>query len=182
MEDSKRERKGYVLILLLFLLLLVSIGYAFLTSSLKINGHSSIENARWDIHFANISSEKGVTPVKKATISKDGLYITYDVEFQKPGEYYEFTVDVVNDGTLDAKLYSTPTIEGLDDINKELYNYSVKWYDLDKTASVNDEILSSQSSRIIVRLELKKDITSEQFNNLKNNKLNISFRMNYVQA
>ena len=75
MEDSKRERKGYVLILLLFLLLLVSIGYAFLTSSLKINGHSSIENARWDIHFANISSEKGVTPVKKATISKDGLYI-----------------------------------------------------------------------------------------------------------
>ena len=32
--------------------------------------------------------------------------MVFDVEFNTPGEFYEFTVDVVNDGSIDAMIDS----------------------------------------------------------------------------
>ena len=55
----------------LFLLFIsFGVGYAYLTTSLSIDGTSNVSSARWNIHFANIDiNEDSVTPTTGATIT-----------------------------------------------------------------------------------------------------------------
>ena len=49
-------KKKYFLstMLLVLIIILLSIGYAYLSTTLNINGSSSINNATWNIHFENV--------------------------------------------------------------------------------------------------------------------------------
>ena len=100
----KNRKKGSKVLVLVILLLAVSLGYAFLSTTLKINGFSHITKGIWDIHWDNVANESGVTPTVAAYI-KDNTkkqVVEYEVFLAKPGDYYEFTVDAVNEGTYDG--------------------------------------------------------------------------------
>ena len=58
MKD-KDNKKRYVLVMMLFLLVGISIGYAALATTLNINGNTTIEKASWDIHFENLVKTTG---------------------------------------------------------------------------------------------------------------------------
>ena len=89
-------------------LVFLTIAYASLAVMLgiKINGPKQIETLNWRIEWDNIQEHDGsVVPIQKATIDEDTkTEITYEVELPSPGTYYSFDADMVNRGTMDAKI------------------------------------------------------------------------------
>ncbi len=98
-------KKKYFLstMLLVLLLLLVTIGYAYLSTTLSINGSSKINDASWDIHFENVQVTEGSVTANNPVINPNTT-VTYNVTLSKPGDFFEFTVDVKNDGSIDAMI------------------------------------------------------------------------------
>ena len=107
------HKKRIMYFSLFFMLLFISIGYAYLSAALSINGNTTIAANTWDIHFENLNITNGsVAATTPATIQTNTTNIVYSVELASPGDFYEFEVDVVNDGTIPGKL-SLANIQGI---------------------------------------------------------------------
>ena len=105
---NKKQRK---ILLLLILLLAVTVGFALLSTTLFINGTSRIKSNEWDIHWDGDSitpTTGSVTPDTPASVDANGD-IAFTVNFDLPGDYYEFTVDAVNEGTIDGIISAVGT-------------------------------------------------------------------------
>lgn len=100
------QKKELIILGVIVLFLLFGIGYAYLSCNLTINGTSSINNATWDIHFENISVTSGSVSANTPVIDTNKTTVTYDVTLTNPGDFYEFTVDVVNEGSIDGMIDS----------------------------------------------------------------------------
>lgn len=102
----KKNKSKLIIVLVLFLVVGTSIGYAALSTTLNISGTANVAKTGWDVHFADIyddTTNSTVTPTKSATIASANS-ISFSVNFAKPGDRYVFYVDVVNAGTLSAKI------------------------------------------------------------------------------
>ena len=130
MNNRKNDNgNGKFFILALLLLVIgVSIGYAALSKTLNINGTSNIaNNAKWDIHLTNVQVTPGSANASKAAVI-EGDTVSFSVDLNTPGDYYEFTVDVTNAGTIDAKLGSTPELPTLTAEQQKYVTY-ITWDD-----------------------------------------------------
>ncbi len=176
-RNRNRSNSKLFILLLLLVVVGVSVGYAALSKTLKINGTSNIaNNANWDIHLANVQVTPGsASPTKAATISGDT--VNFAVNLNTPGDFYEFTVDVVNGGTIDAKLSSTPTFPTITAEQQKYITYTIK-YDGGVAPAANDTLTHGQTKKIRVRLEFKKDISSLPSSAIS---LTLNYAMNYVQ-
>jgi len=104
MKNKKRNK----LLILLLVLLGVTIGYASLATTLKINGTTNINKNTWSVYWANLGNYAGVTPEEgdEPTIGPDAQnvpnsLIEFAVTLDQPGDFYEFQVDAVNVGSMD---------------------------------------------------------------------------------
>ena len=106
-----RRKKNKSLILLILLIISISIGYAYLNTNLQINGSASIDKPTWDVYWDNIQITNGsVDSVNiPATISQNKTEVTFNITLKEPGDFYEFTVDAVNNGTIDTMVNSLTT-------------------------------------------------------------------------
>lgn len=181
---EKKQRRLRNMILLLLLIIGVSIGYAVLSTGLNITGTSKIKNATWDVHFENAqpTTVSNVTPIVApiASATEKTTTITYTVELNKPGDIYEFTVDVVNKGSVDAKLTAPPTIAGISTEQDAYTNYSFTHVNGD-SVKMGEEIAPGESEKFKVRIEYDRNITNEQLNPTTQN-LTLTVAMNYQQA
>ena len=96
------NRKAFILMTVLCM----GIGFAFLSSNLTITGNTSVSGNKWNVYFTNVqvsenSVEASVVPTTSGTSTTS---IDYTVTLDKPGDFYEFTVDAVNNGTIDAMI------------------------------------------------------------------------------
>ena len=102
----KRNVKKYKWLLLL--LLLIGIGYAAISTVLKLNGTIGVNKANWNIRWENVSNQGGVDPISEPEIEDDGnnedAMVSFSVQLNNFGDYYEFTIDAVNLGAVNAKL------------------------------------------------------------------------------
>lgn len=178
---KKKSGKKVVLSLLALLLLTITVGYAALSTTLNINGTSKINNATWDVHFANLEVTSGsVSATKAATIDSGTTAIDYNVELIKPGDFYEFTVDVTNTGTIDAKLGDEPILNGVSAEQDVYTNYTVTYSD-DTAIHANDKLAAGATKKLKVRVEFdRENITNSQLPT-EAQTLNLTFAMNYVQ-
>ena len=157
-----RRNKKYLYVLILFLAL--GIGFAALAANLKINGTVNIDSASWDVHFENVQITQGSVTANPAPTSNnvDTTEMTYTVNFTKPGDFYEFTVDIANDGSIDAmiNLVSNTTYEQDGTTPKNLPDYlrSSVTYDDGVQIKQNQELLHNTSETIKVRIEYRTDI------------------------
>ena len=55
-------------LLLVLVLLFLTLGYAFLTQSLNINGSSSINNATWNIYWDNVQVTEGSVEADRKSV------------------------------------------------------------------------------------------------------------------
>ena len=186
-----RRRKTKSKILLLIVLLMgIGVGYALLTQSFNIIGSTTVAQSTWDIHFDNIQVKSGSVSLptgdSAATIdSNDDTLVNYTITLSKPGDYYEFTVDVVNEGTVDgmvgdviSKLNGT-SISGTNPIPAYL-DYSVT-YD-DTVEIVSQHLLKAGSSETFkVRVEFKRNIDNTELPSTEQTN-SFSFGVTYVQA
>ena len=161
MRKDRLNRKKRNIIILVILVLVISIGFALLSTTLNISGISTIKNSSWDVHFTNLIVTNGsVTPVSEAKIDDSKLNITYSINLYKPGDFYEFTVDVINEGTLDAKLSSLPKVTGVSPEQDVYTNYSFTHTD-NTPIQVGEVIESGKSNNFRVRVEYDNSITTD---------------------
>ena len=181
---EKKRRRIRNMLLLLLLIISVSIGYAVLSTGLNITGTSKIRNATWDVHFENAqpTAVSNVTPTIApiASATEKTTTITYTVELNKPGDIYEFTVDVVNKGSVDAKLSAAPTIDGISTEQDVYTNYSFTHANGD-SVRMGEKIDSGDSEKFKVRVEYDRNITNGQLNPTTQT-LTLTVAMNYQQV
>ncbi len=178
----KGKGKKYLSVVILLLLLVgITVGYAVLSSNLSISGTSTINKPTWDVHFENLSTTSGsVTATTAPSISANGLTITYAVALAKPGDFYEFTVDVKNAGTVAAKLSALPTVSGVSSAQDVYTNYT--FTHTDNTAITAGETLAAGASKNFkVRVEFDRNVTASQLPSAAQT-LNLSVAMTYEQA
>ena len=189
MRKRNNKKKNYFTLLLL-LVVTIGIGYAFLTQELTINGTGKVTASNWSIYFDNLVFNSGnvalSTGDSAATINPTTLTdVTYTVTLQKPGDFYEFTVDVVNDGTIDAMIGSVSNKLGGVEIDAThplpaYLNYSVTYSD-DIAIAPNHLLEAGDTETYKVRLEYRKDISATDLPSTAQS-LTLNFSVEYVQA
>ena len=163
-------------------MLLITFGYAYLSAGLNISGSSTIHNATWSIYWDNVQVTTGSVSASTPVIDTAKTTVSYNIILEKPGDFYEFTVDVKNDGTIDAMIESISSkLNGVVIQTLPSYLiYSVTY--ADDVEIQNNQLLSANSSDTYkVRIEYKRDITISDMPTTQQN-LSLSFSVNYIQA
>lgn len=192
MKNKKRNK----VFLLLILLLGISIGFAALATTLKINGTSTITKNTWSVYWSNIGNKSGVTPSVEPTISSEDQdhpnnIVSFEVTLDKPGDFYEFQVDATNAGTIDAMLdviSTNITSDGSPATLPSYINYTVTY--ADDVEPVQKHLLPKKTGsnpateRYKVRIEFLRTITNEELNNMPEEGLeyDIELGIPYIQA
>ena len=112
MEKKKKknnERKSNILIVLL-LLLVISIGFSALTANLSIIGNTLVSKQTWDIHFESPTKVGGNVDATSLELT-NSTTVDFSADLLKPKDSYEFSVDVVNNGSIDAMISSITATE-----------------------------------------------------------------------
>ena len=152
--------------------------YAALSATLNITGSSQVIASTWDIHLENVRvNNKSVSG--PAPIIMNGTTATFSTTLNMPGDFYEFTVDVVNNGSIDAMIDSVIKEPTLTESQAKYLNYTIEYQ---TGESINTKQLVSTNSfvRFKVRLEFRKDITALDLPTTSET-LNLAFTVNYVQ-
>ena len=171
----RRNRNKIIVVLLI---LLISIGFAFLSSNLSIIGNTLVSKQTWDIHFENPTKVGGNVDATSLELT-NSTTVDFSVDLFKPKDSYEFSVDVVNNGSIDAMISSITATE-LTASQKKLFEYVIT-YD-DGAALKEKQLLAHNSSdKYKVTVRYKDDISSTDLT-LNNQTINISITVNYVQA
>ena len=172
-----RNKKSFIFLLILCL----GVGFAFLSTQLNITGNTSVSGNKWSVYFNNVQVSDGSVDatIEPTTTGTTTTSIEYTVNLDKPGDFYEFTVDAVNAGTIDAMIDSI-TMTNLDsDVTKYL-SYTATY--LDGTAlAQNDVLKATKTATYKVRVEFKKDISASDLDEEGVN-LTLTFGVNYVQS
>lgn len=162
--DTKRKRITFGLILLV---LFISIGYAVLTTVFNVNSSVSLSKVSFNIHFDNVVISEGnkaeVAEGNDARITNDAkTEITFAVSLKKLGDYYSFTTDIINEGTIPGKVKSID-LNGLSDSQKKLLKYDVYYTESGRNIKPGDYVGPELSKNITFDLvyELDADISNE---------------------
>ena len=176
-KPKKRKFKDNKLLLLLLLLSCIGIGYASLTTSLSITGTTNVATNSWNIHFANIAiRDDSVSGNPAASIQSGNMSITYGGELTHPGDFYEFSVDVVNDGTLPGKV-SIVNLTG----NSTNYLSTSYSYANGDTINVGDIINAGSFRRLTIKTWIPEDIDTSLLPTT-DTAVTLTFNLQYIQS
>ena len=157
-------KKDIILLILGFSIVTISVAYAALSTTLSISGRAGIPQTNWDIHFENFSTSLTpantlsgatntgtITSVTTSNTSIDNLR----AELKKPGDSIVYSFDIVNNGTIDAKLASfNDSITCASDNTCSYATYSIECKDSNNNV-VNTNFKLDQNSSINCKLSLK---------------------------
>lgn len=146
----RKKRKKYLILILLFF---ISIGFAFLSAALNINGLIGYRGNSWDVHLENVQIITNDIDADSPIINDSKDSVNFSVSFSVPSEEFSFSVDVVNDGTIDVMLGELIRT-GIDSTNSDYIDYSVTYMN-DNIVNINDLISHGSKVRIKVKLEYK---------------------------
>ena len=210
--EKERRIKTLSLVALIVAVLGLTVAFASLSQMLTINGTASINSATWDIHFENlVRSTNGDATINGEPTLNSTTISGIDVTLTKPNDGVVFLVNIVNDGTIDAKVESievselctlSSPVESCDwdndgevtetDIQKVNDNLTfVAGYNDDSTSiKVNDTLNIGETKKIAIAIAYYKliegdTIESEEATELPARDLqfnDLSVTINYVQA
>lgn len=192
MRKNRRDNKAKYL---LILLLLIAVGYAAIATTLKINGSAEIKSAKWDVYWENPQVLSGSVTETKPTLSESDTKATFDVTLNEPGDYYEFTIDAVNNGSLNAKIDTNGIVKQVKNssgqvVNPKILKYEVTNNDAGHTALEEGHILAKKSGSTPtketyrVRVEYRNDegIDPADLDDSNDLVFTIEFSVKYVQG
>lgn len=108
----ERRRGTTIGLVAALIIAVVSLGVAFaaFSSTLTINGNATVTAATWDVHFEDLSqpSTTGTATVTTAPTLSTTSFSGLVVNFKSPGDSITYTWHVVNDGTFNASLATSP--------------------------------------------------------------------------
>lgn len=181
MKKIRRKVNKPLLYFVFFVFASVTVGYAALSTTLSITGKGTLSKNSWDIHFENlVIVDNGASVVTTApTIDSTKTKVSFNITLSKPGDSYEFTVDAVNKGTIDAMLSGFSATSLTTDQQKYL-TYTVTYGD-GATISTKDYLKKGTSETIRVRVRFKDDLSATDLPSSAET-LNLTATFVYVQA
>ena len=186
MRKIRKSRKSVVVVMAL--LLLISIGYAALTTNLTIGGSATIKKQTFSVYFNNVqinpSSVSGAkVTTAPSTSGTSTTTINWAVTLDTPGEFYEFNVDIVNGGTMDAMVNTATNniVSTLTQAQQAYLDYTVTYVN---GAAIEryDKLAIGETKTITVRLEFKQDVNPSDLPAEGETGISLSFSEDYVPA
>ena len=176
----KNNKQDLYIFIIMIALIGLTIGYAALNSTLNINGKSSISKNTWDVHFDNVVVKEGSVEAVKIPAITDKTTVDFEVALNMPGDFYEFNVDVVNDGTIDAMIESIEKTPVLTEAQAKYLSYTIN-YENGEQIATKQLVKKEEFVRLKVRVELRTDIVPSDLPEV-GDVLYLSFTTNYQQA
>ncbi|MBQ9012300.1 MAG: leucine-rich repeat domain-containing protein [Bacilli bacterium] len=182
--EKQRKIKAMAVMALFLCILGVTIAFAALSGTLKINGSGKMDTAKWDIRFKNISSVvlKGKAKENEvATISEDGAEINnISINLSQPGDEASYQVDLANDGDINAEI-SNFNIPELSEEQQKRLEFKVIYKDDGKEVASGDVITGETTEKLMIIIRYK-DITDENDLNKEDENIALSYKINYIQT
>lgn len=176
------KTNSMVLFLFAFILLL-GVGYAYINTDVDVQGAGKVTSSKWDVHFDNVVvNENSFNSVEGSPLPSivDNYTITFNVGLDSPGDFYEFNVDVVNNGTIDAMINDIIISPELTEEQAKLFKYDIKYsdgVDLEK-----NQLLRAGETKTLKVLFKYNEIEDYLDYSVDNQSFDFSITINYVQA
>ena len=168
----------------------LGLGYAFLQADLTINGVGKVKASNWSVYFdhlvlnpnnVSLSSEDVAASIDQTTNTD----ISFSITLNRPGDFYEFTVDVINDGNIDAMVgVISNKLEGTEisatNPLPDFAKYTVTYLD-GMAIAPNHYLKQGESETYRIRLEYRTDITADELPESVQS-ITLNFGVQYVQA
>lgn len=162
--QNKRFMQNVTIITLGVLICVLSVAYAVYGTNVEIGGAVTVKNSNWDVHFegttqtnqTNITDTSKINPPSATKTTS----LTFGVQLAV-GDVYEFTSDIKNAGTFNAKIDSITLSSTKDEekntttdltVDNEYLKYTVTYAD-GNPIFVNDTLNAGTSRKIKVRVE-----------------------------
>lgn len=115
------DKRNIIIILLIFSIIAMSIGYLNLSSVIGIESPKGENQKLWDIKitdFKKINSSGNVREVLEPSHTNETA--TFNVEFSENKSYIEYIIKIKNSGSIDAKLKSIDSSFKENNINVQI--------------------------------------------------------------
>ena len=175
---GKRKTLYLSLGIMLISVLSLTVVYAALSQVLNISGSTEIAASNWDIYLDNVIVRTGSVSANAPSISGNNLSFTANL--LKPGDYYEFSVDVVNDGSIDAMIDSIVKTPELTEEQSKFFKFEATYQNGDPIAT-KQTLKTKTRTPLIVRIEYRKDLTAADLPKTTTS-LNLKLTLVYVQS
>lgn len=182
--EKERRTKALVIVVLLIVVAGLTVAFAALSTTLNINGTAYLDAAKWGIRFENLSSPTKIgsattTGTAKIEESKAAEITGMNVSLSIPGDKIVYTVDLVNKGTINAKI---------DNIEKTVLTSEQQRYLTFKVTNQNgyeikqgDILEKGETKKITITIEFIKDLTKEDLPK-QTSTISLSYKLNFVQT
>ncbi|MBP5678631.1 MAG: hypothetical protein J6X28_02230 [Bacilli bacterium] len=155
----RKARKQTFLSAILLLVLGLGLGYALITTNLTIEGTTDVDSNTWNVFWDNVVVTSGSVAADTPVISSGKTTVSFTVNLTEPGQFYEFTVDAKNTGTIDAMIdVASKTVNGSTVIPSYL-SYEVT-YDDNAPIALKQKLNAGTTETIKIRVEYLNDIDS----------------------
>ena len=168
-----------VLSIVLICVFTLSIAYAALSVTLNIQGSAQVTSADWNIHFANPVVTNGSVTTNVPTLL-NATTVNFNTTLSMPGDFYEFTIDIVNEGSIDAVIDGINKTPELTSEQAKYLKYEVSYSD-GSSVSEQKSLLKKSTDTVKVRIEFRKDISSSDLPTSQV-VLDLSLSFNYLQS
>ncbi|MBR3116617.1 MAG: hypothetical protein IKF36_01930 [Bacilli bacterium] len=137
------------------------------------------DDINWKIEFDNLVVKSGsVQAVTDAHILSSKTDIAYEIILTKPGQYYAFSVDIKNEGNLDAKVYESVKT-GLSSMQTKYLTYDVTYND-GTPISVDDVLEAGTRKKINVIVKFNDDASEDDLPDYSET-LKLTYKITYVE-
>lgn len=183
--EKQKNTQIIVIAVLAVAILTMSVGFATFTETLNLSVNTTVGASKWSVAYdttSYVESSGSVTvPVADRTLS--GTSIAFAVNLAKPGDFYEFTINVKNGGTFDVNMTGL-TMSTLDAAQQKYLTYKITYGGTTYTASANSlthALAANGTAPVKVRVEY---VQPEDSNDLPSEAVTVNLiaSLDYEQA
>ena len=175
-----KDRKTLSLLLCLVLISVftLTVAYSALSAVLTISGNARVSAADWDIYLDNPRVTNGSATTNVPIVN--GVTATFNTTLNMPGDFFEFVVDVVNDGSIDAMIENVVKTPDLTAEQAKFLKYEIT-YQNGESISTKQTLSKGTAMPIKVRIEYRNDLVASD---LPTGQvvLDLSLTLEYIQS
>ena len=176
---KNRKTLTLVLCLVLVSVFTLTIAYSALSAVLTISGNARVSAADWDIYLSNPRITQGSATTNLPVI-KTSSTLEFETTLNMPGDFYEFVVDVVNGGDIDAMIENVVKTHDLTEEQAKFLKYEIT-YQNNAPITTKQLLAKDTTMPIKVRIEYRKDLIASD---LPTGQvvLDLSLTLEYIQS
>ncbi len=185
--EKKKNTQILIIAVLSFAILFMSAGYAAFATRLNIAGNVTVKANRWSVHYDTTTYAETTGSVAASAHTLTATDFTFTATLTKPGDFYEATASVINDGTFNAQL-SSITMSTLTAAQQKYLVYKVYYDGHEFTAS--QEGLSyalpyatgTNSKTVKVRVQYVQPENSSDLPTTEDDVVTLTASLNFTQS